>query len=130
MRIRKYAGVILGFVLSLGIASSVLANTIGPNNIYNQGPGWNSEIWNAGSGTTSFQIRYCQSSANSVKFDQMHHWPFFPSTGTAEKTLSCVYGGSWVTASWNNGAATYSIEYTHNNVATITLTYQIIYPAP
>ena len=128
MRARKYTGVALGLVVSLGLASSVLASTIGPNNIYDRTPGWNSEIWNASSGTTRFDIRWCQSSSSTLKFDMMHHWPFWPSTGTAEKSLSCQYNSTWREIWWSNDSATYSIEYTHNNVATITLTYWIYYP--
>lgn len=72
--------------------------------------------------------QYCQSSTSSLKFDLMHHWPFLPSTGTAEKTLTCANNSTWRTASWSNDQAQYTVEYTWNNTATITLTYKILYP--
>ncbi len=126
MAIRKYAGVGLGLVLSLVFAATVMASTIGPNSITNKGPGWNSPIYNASS--TSFYIRYCSSSVGSLKFDWMHHWPLVPSTGTAEKSLTCANNSTWQWAGWSaSGTADYSVEYTRNNSATITLTYEIDY---
>lgn len=126
MGIRKYAGVGLGLVLSLVLAASVMASQIGPNSISTQSPGWNSPIYNASS--TTFKIKNCSSSAGSLKFDWMHHWPLIPSTGTLEKSLTCSSSSTWQPASWSaSGTADYSVEYTRNNSATITLTYQINY---
>lgn len=126
MRIRKFAGAGVGLVLSLVFAASVMASQIGPNFISNKSPGWNSPIYNASS--TTFSIQYCSSSVGSLKFDWMHHWPLIPSTGTAEKTLTCANNSTWRPASWSaGGTADYSVEYTQNNSATMTLTYKIIY---
>ena len=129
MSVRKYAGVGLGFVFSLLFAATAMANTIGPNIIGNKSPGWNSEIFQDNTQNTDyFWIQQCSSSSSTAKFDLMHHWFGLPSTGTAERSLTCVNTQSWKQASWANAAtADYSIEYTHNTVATVSLWYQIQY---
>jgi hypothetical protein len=125
MSIRKFAGAGFGLALSLVFAASVMASTIGPNNISNAGPGWNSPIYHASS--TTFSIQYCTSSDTSLVFDWMHHWPIIPSTGTQEKSLTCANTSTWRSAAWSGGSADYSVEYVQSNPATVTLTYKIVY---
>ena len=51
----------------------------------------------------------------------MHHWPIIPSTGTREISYPCNNNSTHWSYTWTaGGTADYSIEYTHNNSATIT----------
>jgi hypothetical protein len=130
MRIRKYGGLGLGLVLSLILASTAVAGTIGPNYISNVGPGWNSPIWqDTTDNTTSFAIRYCRSSDSTLIFDLMHHWFASPSTGTGKKTLNCYNNSTWRYAYWYGvDPADYSVEYkAWENSASITTYYKISY---
>lgn len=127
MSIRKYAGLGFGIVLSLILGASVLASQIGPNYISNKAPGWNSPIYNASS--TTFSIQYCVSNGSYGLYDWMHHWPFFPSTGTQLKAITCAYNSTWRSASWSaSGTADYSVEYTVDNIVYIQHEYyKIVY---
>lgn len=122
---RKYLGLLAGVLLTLVVSATAYASTIGPNTITNAPVGWNSPIYTAT--TTSFSIQSCTSSSGTLYFDWMHHWPLIPSTGTAEKALTCANNTTWRTASWSGGSADYSVEYTQRNSATISLTYKIVY---
>jgi hypothetical protein len=119
MRTPKYAGLVLGLTLSIVVAGVALAGRSTGHPI-NAGPGWNTPIFNNISFTT-FGINNCQSSASSLKYDWMHHWPIIPSTGTAERSLACIHNNIVRSTTWSaNGTADYSVEYTHNNSATFT----------
>lgn len=85
----------------------------------NGGPGWNTPIFNNISSTT-FGINNCTSSDTSLIYDWMHHWPAFPSTGTATRSLACIANSTVRSTRWTaGGTADYSVEYTRrDNVAT------------
>jgi len=83
---RKYAGVVFGLVLSLLVVSTVAADVIGPNKVTNASPGWNTLTYpDHTSGTTWFDIRYCQSSDSTLEWELMRHWWGLPSTGLGKK---------------------------------------------
>jgi hypothetical protein len=119
MRTPKYAGLMLGLVLSILVAGVALAGR-STGHVVNASPGWNTPIFNNTS-SMRFGINNCQSSANNLTYDWMHHWPIIPSTGTSPKSLACVLTNDVKYASWSaGGTADYSVEYTHANSATIT----------
>lgn len=125
MATHRRVGVALGLLLSLALASSAFAGQISAR-LYNAREGWNSPIYNAG--WTGFNIRYCTSSVTSLKFDAMHHWPGFPSTGTRETSISCQNNSTWRYTSWDTDVADWSVEYTwNNNGATFTANYVLNY---
>ena len=131
MSIRKYLGMGLGLILSAILATSAIAGSMGPSRLTNAGPGWNSPIWPQQSdGFVYFQEQYCVSTATSLQFDLMHHWPFTPSTGTNAQWMSCVNNSTWRWINWyaHGAGVDYSIEYTHNNTKNISLTYFITWP--
>jgi hypothetical protein len=125
MTARRRAGLALGLVLSLVLAAPAQAGQIS-DHLFNAHQGWNSPIYHAT--WTGFNIRFCTSSLGSLKFDAMHHWPGFPSTGTRETSISCQNNATWRAAVWDTDTADWSVEYTWNNSgATFTADYLLNY---
>ena len=125
---RKYFGVVLGVVLSIVIGGSALADSIGYNQVTNITKGWNSPIWPAHvAGTTYFKIKECRSSSSTLRFDLMHHWPFWPSTGIGEKSITCSTSTTPRQISWSTQKdVDYSVEY--RSTYTATFKYRIEWP--
>ncbi len=115
MRFRRYIGLMLGVVLALTLAASVVASTIGWNSVTNKGIGWNSPIFaHSPDGPITYKIRYCdrQDNASPIYFDLMHHWFALPSTGTQTISYPCQWTSTAWSYTWTNRAsADYSIEY-------------------
>lgn len=90
-------------------------------------PGWNTPVFNNIS-STKFRIWSCRSSASSLYYDWMHHWPALPSTGTREVRYTCENTTSKWAYTWTaSGTADYSVEYTHRNSATISNSWDATY---
>ena len=116
MRNRKYLGLVLGLVLSLLVAASVLAITTS-GRWTSKAPGSNTPLMQNISATT-FRFWSCVNHNSDLEayWDWMHHWPIIPSTGTQEKHASCRNVTTKRVLSWSAGSsADYSVEYTRTN---------------
>lgn len=126
--IRVWRGVIAGSLASVMLVGVVMA---GQSNGHwtNVSAGQNTVTWrNAANGTVYFRLKNCLSSSASVKVDLMHHWPAFPSTGTAEKWVSCVNSTLWRSVSWSGtgSGVDYSVEV--RSAPTVTTDWRADYP--
>jgi hypothetical protein len=127
MRTRRYFGPIVGLVLSLGLAGTVLAGYSSDHWI-NRSPGTNTPIFTNINHTT-FRTWSCTNTAMYLaQWDWMHHWPIFPSTGTQVVYYPC-HGGTGVSSyTWSAGSnADYSVEYTHWNNSNVTTYWDASY---
>lgn len=129
---RKYFGVLIGLSLAAALAASVAANQIGPNDISNKWPGWETPIFEAGSGTaTRWYHKLCHSSDSPLSFGLYHQWPLAPGSQQGPtKSLPCNAADSWVsTSAWATDHADYRVRYKAPD-ASITLRYKVLFPAP
>ncbi|MEW5991250.1 MAG: hypothetical protein AB1736_07910 [Chloroflexota bacterium] len=110
----KFRGVIVGLALSALVSGTALAGWLGPTTVAPLNEGYNTPIWaQHTAGTSTLYQRYCDSEFGhaSVKWNYMHHWPLFPSTGIGEKSVDCYNNSTWRSKSWTvESGVDYSAE--------------------
>jgi hypothetical protein len=130
---RKHLGILLGLAFSAALVASVAADQIGPNDIFSKNPGWETPQFQAGGGTsTRWYHKSCHSSQSALVIALYHQWPFLPGSQQGPlKSLPCTTSTSYVsTSAWTTDHADYRVRYDNMNVATITLTYKVLFPTP
>jgi hypothetical protein len=136
---RKFAGLAIGIVLAAGVAGTALAtSTIGPNTVAPMNAGFNTPIWAEHTNGTSFLYnRYCAWTnygathpgyySGLITWEYMHHWPFTPSTGLGNLSISCYNSSTYYSAQQSvQSGVDYSVEYKSSNL--VTNTYKVTYP--